>query len=75
MIKNSTHKLALQKTILSVINALSEESGMVRIEDFYDYLKEEHKIDRVTAGKMVVQLFKERKVYSPEYHYLKTCGG
>ena len=61
-----------RKAILSIIDELSKESGMVRIEDFYDCLKEKHNIDRVTAGKMVVELYKEGKLQSPLYHFIKT---
>ncbi|MFQ6076631.1 MAG: hypothetical protein ACE5Z5_10935 [Candidatus Bathyarchaeia archaeon] len=64
---------SVRKAILSTIDEMSEESGMARIEDFYDRLKEEHNIDRVTAGKMVIQLYKEGKLHSPLYHHMKTC--
>jgi hypothetical protein len=63
---------SIRTAILSTIAEMSKESGMARIEDFYDRLKEKHNIDRVTAGKVVVELFKEGKVQSPLYHFLKT---
>jgi hypothetical protein len=63
---------SIRVVILSTIDEMSKESGMARIEDFYDYLKEKHSIDRVTAGKVVVELFKEGKLQSPLYHFIKT---
>jgi len=50
---------------------MSVESGMARIEDFYDRLKEKHGIDRVTAGRLVVELFREGRLQSPSYHYIR----
>ena len=62
----------IRSTVLSIIDEVSQESGMARIEDFYDRLKEKHNIDRVAAGKIVVELFKEGKLQSPMYHFIKT---
>ncbi len=62
---------SMRRAILSTIEEMSKESGMARLEDFYDRLKEEHKIDRITAGKVVVELYKEGKLHSPLYHYVK----
>lgn len=61
---------SIRGIILSTIDEMCIESGMVRIEDFYDRLKEMYNIDRVTAGKVVVELYKEGKLQSPLYHYI-----
>lgn len=62
----------IRSAVLSIIDEISMESGMARIEDFYDRLKEKYNIDRVAAGKIVVELFKEGKLQSPMYHFIKT---
>ncbi len=62
----------IRSAVLSTIDEISKESGMARIEDFYDRLKKKHNIDRVAAGKVVVELFKEGKVHSPMYHFIET---
>ena len=62
---------SIRRAILSTIDEMSKESGMARIEDFYDRLKEKHNIDRVTAGKIVVELYKQGKLKPSLYHYLK----
>jgi hypothetical protein len=41
---------------------MSSESTKVRIEDLYDRLKEAHDMDRVVAGKFVIQLYKAGEV-------------
>jgi len=63
---------SIRTAVLSTIDEIGKESGMARIEDLYDRLKEKYNIDRVTAGKMVVELFKEGKLQSPLYHFIKT---
>jgi len=62
---------SIRRAILLTIDEMSGESGMARLEDFYDRLKERHNIDRVTAGKVVVELYKEGRLHSPSYHYVK----
>ena len=64
----------LRRAILSTIDEMSSESGMARLEDFYDQLKEKYNVDRVTAGKVVVELYKEGKLSSPKLHYVKKTS-
>lgn len=59
------------RAILSRIDEISGESGMARIEDFYDLLTEKYDVDHVTAGKVVVKSYKEGRLQSPLYHYIK----
>lgn len=65
---NDTSK---KRVILSIIDQMSDESTKVRIEDLYDRLKEAHDMDRVVAGKLVIQLYKAGEAFSPQYHYIQ----
>jgi hypothetical protein len=62
-----------KERILLVIDQLSRESGKkaVLIEEVYEKLVQDHKLDRVSAGKLIVQLLKERRLYSPQYYFIE----
>jgi hypothetical protein len=51
-----------KRVILSTIDQMSSESTKVRIEELYDRLKEANDMDRVVAGKLVIQLYKAGEV-------------
>ena len=64
----------VKSIILSVIDKYSDESGMILVEDLYRHLEQRHGVDRVSAGKFIVELCREGKVYSPKYYYVKRTG-
>ena len=51
------HDVSRRQILLSTIDEMRDESGKVRIEDFYDRFKEKYNMDRVTSGKLVIQLY------------------
>ena len=66
----------MKAIILSLVDKHSNESSMVSIEDLYQHLKREYGINRVLAGKLIVELFKEGKICLAQYSYIRrtqTC--
>ena len=61
----------VESAILSVIDRFCDDSGKILIEDVYHILKKEYGIDRVSAGKAMVKLYRERKVAPSEYYYVR----
>lgn len=61
----------VESVILSVIDRFCDDSGKILIEDVYRILKKEYGIDRVSAGKAIIKLYKEGKIAPLEYYYVR----
>ena len=61
----------IESAIFAVMDRLGDKSGKILIEDVYRLLKQEYNIDRLSAGKAVVELCKRGKIASFEYYYLR----
>ena len=62
-----------ESAILSVIDKFCDDSGKILIEDIYRILKKEYGIDRVSAGKAMVKLYRDGKISPFEYYYVRRA--
>ena len=61
----------IESAIFAVMDRFGDKSGKILIEDVYRLLKQEYNIDRLSAGKAVVELCKRGEIASFEYYYLR----
>ncbi len=61
----------IETAIFTVMDEYGDESGKMLIEDIYRLLKREYDIDRVSAGKIVIELCKVGKISSVDYYHLR----
>jgi Mg2+/Co2+ transporter CorC len=61
----------IESVIFAVMDEYGDASGKILIEDIYRLLNQKHDIDRVSAGKAIIELSKRGKIDSCEYYYLK----
>ena len=59
--------------VVEVIIEMEKESGEVSEDDLYKVLVREHGIDEDEVVSLMIQLWKERIVYSPKPGFTKIC--
>ncbi len=64
-------KHKIKSAIFDIMDKSSSDSGRILIEDVYRLLKQEYNIDRVSAGKAIIELCKSGEIASYEYYYLR----
>lgn len=62
---------SLEDAILTVMDKISDDSGLVPIEELYRKLSQEYNINRVEAGMVLIELHKLGRIHSPRYYHLK----
>jgi len=61
----------IESAVFAVMDEHGDESGKILIEEVYRLLKQEHDIDRVAAGKAIIDLSKRGKIAPCEYYSLR----
>ena len=57
--------------VLSVLTEMERATGLVKDEDLYQRLEEEHNMSRSEAGRLIRILLRDGTIYSPRPGYFK----